>query len=1067
MERKRAEDAIRARLDSHNSKRLAIQNELRDICDKLVTDVHELEPRIENKLEKVFNAEDLRLHNIIQKITVAIASTDLHQEQKMELEREVINELGTPCQSYAIGINDQTIEINKRFFLQVITEHHKEAEKKDMQLNDLLIELKNKLSKHYDSKLRLYDDLFNLCNTLKEEIRSLYVNINTSLENFFTAEDARFQCLFNEKDTEKVWAELLLEHSYKINKNEKAKTLGSSYDLDVHKTLYNFRARAPEDVCLQLTDSKKLKLTYNFFTKPEESVLTRFNMMDSIFVLVSIKDENEKETLHTLRVNEKEFSQKDLSAEATYYITARMMHNEETSAWSKATEMTTGDFSSCAWRECPNEVKRSLQYATDESHRTAKNIGSNWCTIIGDIGVPLNKVSSWNVRVVDSRNGNSDYFLVGVAPFDISQNEMFNFSRYGWYFHCFYSSLYSGPPHNFRDKAYGLRKRNGQYVHTGDSVGVVMDTAKGELSFVVNGANLGVAFDGIPLDKPLVPCCILRENGDSVELDTSEVKENVNSSIPVPSNFQLKETWNSISLSWDAVEGASAYQIEVNEDKEWKVPQGPFFRVSGLLPKTEVKFRVRAIYENKVSKWSDVIKGTSKEIPLFSWCTFKICEENIYVDRRYSLDTKTRRTATNIGNNTFCTVIGNTPLPLNQVTSWGIKILKSTKNDGRDIYIGIAPFDIDQNIYGGAFKSCGWYFDCYYSALRSGPPHNIRKKKYGPRKGEGKYVHTGDSVGIVMDTAKGELSFVVSGVSFGVAFEGIPLDKPLVPCVILCYQGDSVELDTSEVKENVNSSISVSSNITAKSTTWDSITLSWDAVEGASFYQIELDGNKLYYTRENIFIGKGFLPETEHSFRVRVARGSEVSKWNDAVKGRTQKVPEFSGCTWKECTGYSFSEKSLRAATKTKIGWQKIIGSLCLPRGKPSFGVKILSAKGTKYRKALVGVAPSDTNQSSVPNHQESGWYLKLSTLTLFSGPPHNYNGKKYGPRNEDSITCDSVGVMMDTAKGELSFVVNGANLGVAYKEIPLDKPLVPCIALYEEGDSVELDIPEGGNDEQ
>ena len=45
----------------------------------------------------------------------------------------------------------------------------------------------------------------------------------------------------------------------------------------------------------------------------------------------------------------------------------------------------------------------------------------------------------------------------------------------------------------------------------------------------------------------------------------------------------------------------------------------------------------------------------------------------------------------------------------------------------------------------------------------------------------------------------------------------------------------------------------------------------------------------------------------------------------------------------------------------------------------------------------------------------------------------------------------------MDTAKGELSFVVNDVNLGVAFKGIPLDKPLVPCVLLYYEGDSVEL----------
>ena len=36
-----------------------------------------------------------------------------------------------------------------------------------------------------------------------------------------------------------------------------------------------------------------------------------------------------------------------------------------------------------------------------------------------------------------------------------------------------------------------------------------MDTTKGELSFFVNGVNLGVAFDEVPLDEPLVPRVLL------------------------------------------------------------------------------------------------------------------------------------------------------------------------------------------------------------------------------------------------------------------------------------------------------------------------------------------------------------------------------------------------------------------------------------------------------------------------------------------------------------------------------------------------------------------------------
>ena len=87
---------------------------------------------------------------------------------------------------------------------------------------------------------------------------------------------------------------------------------------------------------------------------------------------------------------------------------------------------------------------------------------------------------------------------------------------------------------------------------------------------------------------------------------------------------------------------------------------------------------------------------------------------------------------------------------------------------------------------------CGWYIYCYSSTLRYGPPQNYKKKKYGPKKGNGEYVHTGDSVGVVVDMAKGELLFVVKGVNVGVAYEGIPLDKPLVPCVVLANNGDSV-----------------------------------------------------------------------------------------------------------------------------------------------------------------------------------------------------------------------------------------------------------------------------------
>ena len=195
----------------------------------------------------------------------------------------------------------------------------------------------------------------------------------------------------------------------------------------------------------------------------------------------------------------------------TYCLKMRVVHQEVDTQWSDKSEFTTPEFKDlCVWKECPD-------YVDEENPRIATKSGFGYCTIVGNTPIPLNKVTSWNIKVLKSWN-NGDGIFIGVAPFDIDQNEDDNYDKCGWYFNCYSSSLVSGPPHGYWYKAYGPRKEEGEYVHTGDSVGVVMDTAKGELSFVLDGVNLGVAYEGIPLDKPLVPCVLLFYKRDSVEL---------------------------------------------------------------------------------------------------------------------------------------------------------------------------------------------------------------------------------------------------------------------------------------------------------------------------------------------------------------------------------------------------------------------------------------------------------------------------------------------------------------------------------------------------------------------
>ena len=269
------------------------------------------------------------------------------------------------------------------------------------------------------------------------------------------------------------------------------------------------------------------------------------------------------------------------------------------------------------------------------------------------------------------------------------------------------------------------------------------------------------------------------------------VKKAEKPSSAAPSNIRTEYiTRDSISLAWDDDWRATSYQVEVNGSKSLERVLTNIYTTGGLLPGTEYTFRIRSVRGDSVSEWSNDVKER------IEWdCVWKKCPGHIFWNKKYSVDEKNPRIATMI-NNGNCTAIGNTPLPPNKVTSWSIKILRSKWNNGAGTDIGIAPSNIDQN-GNENYNKCGWYFSCFYSKLCSGPPHNYFKwKEYGPRKRDGEYVHDGGSVGVIMDTSKGELSFALDGVNLGVAFKGIPLDKPLVPCAIFWYGGNSVELVT-------------------------------------------------------------------------------------------------------------------------------------------------------------------------------------------------------------------------------------------------------------------------------
>ena len=113
----------------------------------------------------------------------------------------------------------------------------------------------------------------------------------------------------------------------------------------------------------------------------------------------------------------------------------------------------------------------------------------------------------WKIKILKSATNN---IMVGIAPGDFD----FNSSRYdncGWYFYCYNSSLYSGPPFNHSGKNTNLGKVDNEII-------VIMNMKNKTLKFIINNEDKGESYTDIPIDKPIYPAVFLYNKNDSVEI---------------------------------------------------------------------------------------------------------------------------------------------------------------------------------------------------------------------------------------------------------------------------------------------------------------------------------------------------------------------------------------------------------------------------------------------------------------------------------------------------------------------------------------------------------------------
>ena len=204
-----------------------------------------------------------------------------------------------------------------------------------------------------------------------------------------------------------------------------------NFDLKVEKEaslkFIDFEEKKSTNIIPSFTEKGELSLSFTFFSEDEVEILKDLDSSFEVEVKMWEKDkENTLKTLTrklTLGKDEAACFREIFTASTIYRLKMRIIHQEMSTQWSDEAEFTIPEFKDlCFWKKCPEYVYKDRIYSVDvKNPRIATFIGGNWCTIIGNTPIPLNTVTSWNIKILESEeNGGNIY--IGVAPSDINQN---------------------------------------------------------------------------------------------------------------------------------------------------------------------------------------------------------------------------------------------------------------------------------------------------------------------------------------------------------------------------------------------------------------------------------------------------------------------------------------------------------------------------------------------------------------------------------------------------------------------------------------------------------------------
>ncbi|URZ01538.1 fibronectin type III domain-containing protein [Clostridium felsineum] len=484
------------------------------------------------------------------------------------------------------------------------------------------------------------------------------------------------------------------------------------------------------------------------------------------------------------------------------------------------------------------------------------------------------------------------------------------------------------------------------------------------------------------------------------------------STLSVVSNVNATVTSTSLKLTWDAVNGATSYEVEVDGNLIIGLTDTNY-EVKGLLPGTSHTYRVRAITTAGTGDWSilsskttlnlvtgiknsvtstsiklnwDAISGAvSYDVEVDGKLVTGITSTNYEITGLTPGTTHTYRVRAEFMDGvgdfselTSVTILSTVVNVTSTVTSNSINV-SWDKVDGATSY----DIEVDGKVITG-LTSAGYEI----TGLTPGTSHSYRVR-VTTAAGTGDWTDlttkvtlsvvtnvistvTSNSINVSWDKIDGAVSYdievdgkVITGIT-GTNYiisglEAGTVHSYRVRVITAAGVGEWTELAT-------KTTLSVVTNVQATVTS-NSINVSWDKVDAAVSYDIEVDGKVITGITGTSYEITGLTAGTSHTYRVRVTTLAGIGDWTELTTKSTLSV--VTGVT------------SVVSSTSITVNWDKVDGSTSYDIEVD--GKIITGITGTSYEITGLTAGTSHTYRVRVTTSAGVGDWTDLTTKVTLS----------------------------------------------------------------------------------